>query len=131
MAAAIGIRVNAMIAVSFALAAALAGAAGLLLSNSFFVTPTDGTNYMLKGYIAVTIGGWGSIPGAVAGAVLIALFEVVYPALPVLAPALGRGAYGEVVFSQTTGTIVLDLAILLILLVRPQGLFGEAVRYRP
>ena len=60
MAEALGIRVNAMIALTFALATALAGVAGLLLANVFFVTPTDGTNYMLKAYIAVTIGGWGT-----------------------------------------------------------------------
>ena len=38
-----------------------------------------GANYILKAYIAVVIGGWGSIPGAVAGALLIAAFEVLYP----------------------------------------------------
>ena len=84
MAEALGIRVNAMIALTFGLAAALAGAAGMLLANTFFVSPTDGTNYIIKAYIAVTIGGWGSLPGAVLGAFLIALFEVIYPQLPVL-----------------------------------------------
>ncbi|MFI4988112.1 MAG: branched-chain amino acid ABC transporter permease [Alphaproteobacteria bacterium] len=131
MAAAVGIRVDVMVAVTFALATALGGAAGLLLANSFFVTPTDGTNYILKAYIAVTIGGWGSIPGAVVGALLIALFEVIYPALPIVAPALGHGSYAGLLFSQTTSTIMLDAAILLILMFRPQGLFGEAVRQRP
>ncbi|HUE19636.1 MAG TPA: branched-chain amino acid ABC transporter permease [Stellaceae bacterium] len=131
MAAAVGIPVSAMIAITFALATALAGAAGALLAHNFFVTPTDGTNYILKAYIAVTIGGWGSIPGAVAGAGLIAIFEVIYPALPILVPALGRVDWSGIAFSQTTSTIVLDAIILLILLVRPQGLFGEAVRQRP
>src|SRR5437763_616096 len=83
----------------------------LLLSNAFFVTPTDGANYILKAYIAIVIGGWGSIPGAVAGALLIALFEVVYPSLPLLIPMAGADPS---LFSQTTSTIVLDLAILLI-----------------
>jgi len=35
------------------------------------------------------------------------------------------------VFSQATSTIVLDIGVLAVLLVRPQGLFGEAVRQRP
>ncbi|HEX3349689.1 MAG TPA: branched-chain amino acid ABC transporter permease [Acetobacteraceae bacterium] len=128
VAAAIGIPVDAMIAGTFAVGTALAGAAGLLLANTFFVTPTEGANYILKAYIAIVIGGWGSIPGAVAGALLIALFEVLYPSMPVLLPAVGTGSG---LFSQNTSTIVLDVVILLTLVVRPQGLFGEAIRQRP
>lgn len=126
MAAAIGIDVNRMIALTFAVAAGLGGAAGLLLANSFFITPTDGTNYMLKAYIAVVIGGWGSIPGAVVGAMLIALFEVVYPSLPLLIPALPTSW----LFSETSASILLYLAVLLILWIRPRGLLGEAVLRR-
>jgi branched-chain amino acid transport system permease protein len=131
MAMAIGIPVDRMIAGTFAVAAALAGAAGLLLSNTFFVTPTSGADYMIKAYIAVVIGGWGSIRGAVAGALLIAAFEVLYPSLPLLIPALLRMPSSDSIFSQTTSTIVLDVAVLLILVARPQGLFGEAARQRP
>jgi branched-chain amino acid transport system permease protein len=127
MAAAIGIRTDAMIALTFALAGALAGTAGLLLANTFFVTPTDGTNFIVKAYIAVTIGGWGSIAGAVVGALLIALFEVVYPALPALLPVLNQVSP---LFSQTAATIILYLVLLAILAARPQGLFGEASRRR-
>jgi len=130
MAAAIGIDVNAMIALTFALATALAGAAGALLSNTFFVTPSDGTNYIVKAYIAVTIGGWGSIAGAVAGALLIALFEVIFPALPLIVPALfGSDALGWL-FSQTAASILLYAVVLAILFFRPQGLFGELVQRR-
>jgi branched-chain amino acid transport system permease protein len=131
VAMAIGIPVDRMIVGTFAVGAALAGAAGLLLSNAFFVTPTAGGDYMIKAYIAVVIGGWGSIPGAVAGALLIAAFEVLYPSLPLLIPALLRMPSSDSVFSQTTSRIVLDVAVLLILFARPQGLFGEAVRQRP
>ena len=130
MAEAIGIPVNAMIAFTFGLAAALAGAAGLLLGNTFFVSPTDGTNYIIKAYIAVTIGGWGSLPGAVIGALLIALFEVMYPLLPALVPTLARLVPADVVFSQTMATILLYVAVLLILFFRPQGFFGEVVQRR-
>jgi branched-chain amino acid transport system permease protein len=131
VAMAIGIPVDRMIIGTFAVGAALAGAAGLLLSNEFFVTPSAGGDYMIKAYIAVVIGGWGSLPGAVAGALLIAAFEVLYPSLPLLVPALLRMPESDAVFSQTTSTIVLDIAVLLILVARPQGLFGEAVRQRP
>jgi branched-chain amino acid transport system permease protein len=131
MAAVLGIRVDAMIVGTFALAGALAGAAGLLLANSYFVTPTDGANYILKAYVATVIGGWGSFPGAVAGALLIAGFEVLYPSLPLLLPALDRAAWAGAAFSQNAAAILLDLAILLILFLRPRGLFGEFSRSRP
>jgi branched-chain amino acid transport system permease protein len=114
MARALGIRVNWMIALTFGWAAALAGAAGLLLANKFFVTPTDGTGYMILAYIAVVVGGWGSIPGAVLGALLIAVFEVVVAAY----------------ISHTVAVAALYGAVLAILMFRPQGLFGEPVQRR-
>lgn len=128
MAEAMGIPVNGMIALTFAIGSALAGAAGLMLSNTFFVSPTDGSNYILKAYIAVTIGGWGNLYGAVCGAMIIALFEVLYPALPVLIPAL-KGVVPWL-FTQTASSIVLYAALLAIMFFRPQGLFGEKVQKR-
>lgn len=114
MARAVGIPVNRMIALTFALAAALAGAAGLLLANQFFVTPTEGTNLMIKAYIAVVIGGWGRLHGAVAGAMLIAVFEV------------GVAAW----ISYPVAEALLYAALLAVLFLRPQGLFGEAAGRR-
>jgi branched-chain amino acid transport system permease protein len=111
---ALGIRVTWMIAASFAIGAALAGVAGLLLANQFFVTPSAGTDFVIKAYIATTIGGWGSLAGAVAGAFLIAFFEV------------GVSS----VFSYTAATAALYAALLAILFLRPQGLFGEAAQAR-
>lgn len=131
MAEAVGIRVNWMIAFTFGLASALAGAAGLLLANQFFVSPTDGTNYIIKAYIAVTIGGWGSLAGAVLGAMFIALFEVIYPSLPVLVGVIdAKAPWAQVMFSQTVATMLLYAAVLAILVFRPQGLFGEVVQRR-
>ncbi len=128
MAAAVGVPVGRMIALTFALSAGLAGAAGLLLSHSFFVTPADGLTYMLKAYIAVTIGGWGSIFGAVAGAFLIAAFDVLLPGLPAIIPALAP--LPAWLFSQTVATIALYVFLLAILIVRPRGLFGEPIQRR-
>ncbi len=128
MAEAIGIRVNSMIALTFAIACALAGAAGLMLANTFFVSPTDGSNYILKAYIAVTIGGWGNLYGALCGAMLIALFEVLFPSLPVLIPQLKSIA--PWLFTQTMSSIVLYIGLLAIMFFRPQGLFGEKVQKR-
>ena len=114
MAQAVGIPVNRMIALTFALASALAGAAGLLLAHQYFVTPTHGTDLIITAYIAVVIGGWGRVWGAVAGAMLIALFDVIV------------GAY----VSYTAATALLYAALLGILFFRPQGLFGEAIQRR-
>ncbi|MHA1565940.1 MAG: branched-chain amino acid ABC transporter permease [Alphaproteobacteria bacterium] len=114
MARAIGIDTTAMIALSFALATALAGAAGLLLANQFFVSPSDGGTLMLKAYIAVVIGGWGSLTGAVIGAMLIALFEVV----------------AAVWVSHPLAEGLLYATLFALLLLRPQGLLGETTGRR-
>ncbi len=109
VAAALGVPVAAMVALTFALAAALAGTAGLLLANQYFVTPTDGTNFIVKAYIAVVIGGWGRVGGALAGALLVALFETIVAAWA----------------GHSVAMALLYGALLVILVVRPQGLFGE------
>ena len=114
MARAIGIDVTATIAVSFALAAAFAGAAGLLLANQFFITPQDGSVFMLKAYIAVVIGGWGRLRGALAGAYLLAVFEV------------GLATW----LAQPVVEGLLYVTLIAILLFRPQGLFAEAAGRR-
>lgn len=114
VAAALGIPVGGMVALTFALAAALAGVAGLLLANQFFVTPADGGNFIVKAYIAVVIGGWGRVGGALAGAMLVALFETVVAAW----------------FDYAVATSLLYAALLAILFVRPEGLFGEAAGRR-
>ncbi len=71
MARAVGIPVGRYMTLSLALAGALAGIAGFLLGHQFLVSPTQGGGHMLKAYIAVALGGWGSVPGAVLGALAI------------------------------------------------------------
>jgi branched-chain amino acid transport system permease protein len=114
MAEALGVPTRRMIAFTFMLASAFAGAAGLLLANRYFVEPTEGGNLIVSAYIAVVIGGWGSLPGAVLGALLIALFQVVV------------SAYA----SYTAATALLYAVLLGVLFLRPQGLFGEAIGRR-
>ena len=106
MAAAIGVPVTWMVIATFALATALAGVAGLLLSHVYLVQPEDGTTYMLKAYIAVTLGGWGRVGGAVLGALAIAVFETLVAAL----------------VSQVMAEVLLYLLVLAVLWWRPQGL---------
>jgi branched-chain amino acid transport system permease protein len=114
MAQAIGIPAYALIAATFGLGTALAGIAGALLANQFFVYPTGGIPLSVYAYIAVVIGGWGSIAGAVIGAMMISLFQVVVSAYVSYAVATG----------------LLYVTLLLIFFVRPQGIFGERVQRR-
>jgi branched-chain amino acid transport system permease protein len=109
MAQAIGIPALRMIAITFGIGASLAGVAGALLANQYFVWPTGGITLTVLAYMAVVIGGWGNIPGAVIGAMLIALFQVVVASF----------------VSYTAATILLYLMVLWVFIVRPQGLFGE------
>jgi branched-chain amino acid transport system permease protein len=114
MAQAVGIPAFALIAATFGLGTALAGVAGALLANQFFVYPTGGIPLSVYAYIAVVIGGWGSIAGAVIGAMIISLFQVVVSAYVSYAVATG----------------LLYVTLLLIFVVRPQGIFGERVQRR-
>lgn len=114
MAQAVGIPAYALIAATFGLGTALAGVAGALLANQFFVYPTGGIPLSVYAYIAVVIGGWGSIAGAVVGALMISLFQVVVSAYVSYAVATG----------------LLYVTLLLIFFVRPQGIFGERVQRR-
>ncbi|WP_213775046.1 branched-chain amino acid ABC transporter permease [Bradyrhizobium sp. dw_78] len=131
MAAACGIDVRVMVASTFMIATALAGAAGAFLGATYYTSPTDGANYTIKAYLAATIGGWGSLPGAVLGAFLVAIFEILIPALPALFPAIDRVLPGsDGIFTMTSSTVVLFAVFILVLLFRPQGLLGEAVGKR-
>jgi branched-chain amino acid transport system permease protein len=109
MARALGIPAIPLVAAAFAAGGGLAGLAGALLGHQFLVVANQGPGYMLKAYIAVVIGGWGSVPGALAGALLIALFETFVAAS----------------LSAVWAQALLYVAVLLVLLLRPQGLFGE------
>jgi branched-chain amino acid transport system permease protein len=114
MARAVGIPVARYVVLSLALAGALAGIAGLLLGHQFLVSPTQGAGHMLKAYIAVAIGGWGSVPGALIGALGIGLFET----------------FVSAEFGDAWASGALYIAVLLVLAFRPQGLFGEPVGRR-
>jgi branched-chain amino acid transport system permease protein len=114
MAQAVGIPALRMIAITFGVGASLAGVAGALLANQYFVWPTGGVTLTVFAYMAVVIGGWGSIPGAVLGAMMIALFQVVVASF----------------VSYTAAAILLYVAVLCVFILRPQGLLGERMQRR-
>lgn len=107
-----GININNTISITFAIGSALAGAAGVLVSLAFTVVePYMGMIPGLKAFIAAVLGGIGSIPGALVGGLLIGLTET-----------LTKG-YISTILSDA---IVFGILIL-ILLVKPSGLFGKKV----
>jgi branched-chain amino acid transport system permease protein len=107
-----GVDVFRLDAVAFAIGVALAGLAGALLAPLFLVYPTNGAVTTVKGFEIIVIGGLGSIPGALIGGVLLGVVESLGAAF-ISSPY--QNAYGFVL-------------VLLILLIRPYGLFGERGR---
>ncbi len=107
-AALMGIPVGKTYLLAFALGTALAGIAGGLVSVSYSISPSIGLEWTLKALIVVVLAGLGSLFGSFAGGIVLGLAEATSVAL------LG-GPYREVV-----GLVL----FLIILLVRPQGLFG-------
>jgi branched-chain amino acid transport system permease protein len=114
MARAVGIPVQRYVTLSLALAGALAGIAGLLLGHQFLITPSQGASHMLKAYIAVALGGWGSVPGALIGALAIGLFET----------------FVSAILGDAWASAALYIAVLAALTLRPRGLFGEPLGVR-
>lgn len=113
----LGVNVNLAGMFAFGVGAALAGAAGALMGPVFNVTPTMGVIPVVKAYVVVVLGGLGSLRGAILGALILGQAEIVAMILiPDTTRALAyKDAYG--------------LALLiLVLLLRPQGLFGEEGR---
>ena len=108
-AALMGIPVQKVLAGTFAYSSVLAALAGILLAPLFFVTTEMGTMVGLKGFVAMIIGGFGSIPGAIVGGLLLGLCE-------------NLGAYW---ISSTYKDVIAFTLLLVFLAVRPQGLLPE------
>lgn len=108
----LGIPVARMSALTMVVSGALAGAAGILLAaNSNAIDAHMGDNLLLKAFAVIILGGVGSIPGAALGAFVLAFAET-----------------AAVVFvSGSLRDAIAFALILIVLLVRPQGLFGEKV----
>jgi branched-chain amino acid transport system permease protein len=110
-----GIRINGVISVTFVIGSALAAIGSILFFTNYpAITPTAGAMPGLKAFVAAVFGGIGSIPGAVLGAFLIGICETIIKGLP--------SAWDVSVFSDA-----FTFALLIVILVfKPQGLFGEA-----
>jgi len=109
-AAVVGLRVPRVRTLSFALAGALGGLAGILITPITTLRYDVGVLLGLKGFSAAILGGFGSFPGAIVGGLVLGLLE-----------SLGA-AYVSSAWKDTIAFIVL----LLVLFVRPHGLMGKA-----
>jgi branched-chain amino acid transport system permease protein len=110
IAALMGIRVERVSAIAFALGAACAGLGGALLLPVFYTYPTVGEPLQIRSFVIVVLGGMGSIEGAALGGVVLGIAE-------------GLTAY---LWSDSYSQVVNFVIFLLVLLVRPAGLFGKA-----
>ena len=109
-----GINVNRIIAITFAIGSALAAvAAYLMLAKAPSLSNTFGAMPGIKAFTAAVIGGIGSIPGAMLGGILLGVVESISFSLPALAP-----------FTEAVEFSIL----IVILLVKPSGILGKARR---
>lgn len=109
LASLMGIPTNLIISLTFVIGSALAGAAGVLIALSYpKIDPLMGIMPGIKAFSAAVLGGIGNITGAVVGALILGLLEQLVV------------AYGAPTFRDALAFVVL----ILILLIRPSGLFG-------
>jgi branched-chain amino acid transport system permease protein len=104
-----GINVQRTYVVAFAIGTALAGIAGALVGVSYLIAPSIGLAWTLKALVVVVLAGMGSIMGAFFAGILLGLAE----------------ALSIYVFGSSYREVVGLVLFVLVLLVRPQGLFGR------
>lgn len=107
-----GIDLGRIDMLAFGIGVGLAGAAGALLAPVFLVFPESGALSTVKGFEIIVIGGLGSLPGSVVGGLLLGLVE----------------SLGSVLLSPSFRDVYGFGALLLILALRPTGLWGERLR---
>jgi branched-subunit amino acid ABC-type transport system permease component len=103
-----GISVGRVVLKVMIISGAIAGVSGVLITQSTAVYPTVGQDPLLKALIICVIGGLGSIPGAIIAAFFLALLETV----------------AQYELGTKWGSPVLLIAVVAVLVLRPNGLFG-------
>ncbi len=105
----VGIDVDRIFAISYGIGLATLGAAACLMMPIFYVSPSVGHVFVLVAFTVVVLGGMGSFLGAVVGGLIIGLTE----------------SFGGLFLGESMGQIGISLIFILILLLRPSGLFGS------
>jgi branched-chain amino acid transport system permease protein len=106
--AALGVNVQALRSLNFAAGVFLAGLAGVLAAGQLGLEPTMGTGLLMPSFIAIIVGGVGSLTGTLIGGLLIGVASGV-----------------TAVFLPAASDAVMYVLMALILLLRPRGLLGE------
>ncbi|WP_426425471.1 branched-chain amino acid ABC transporter permease [Bradyrhizobium genosp. A] len=104
-----GIQPDTMQAIAWAIAAGATGLAGALIANFFYIVPTVGETLSIVAFVTVSLGGFGSVPGALVAGLLIGVIES-------LSGYLIGAVYKD---------IVVYVLFLFFLWFRPQGLMGK------
>ncbi|TDR93300.1 branched-chain amino acid ABC transporter permease [Enterovirga rhinocerotis] len=112
VAEALGIRARLMFPLAFALATGLAGMTGALVTPILSLTPHAGEPVLAASFLVVILGGLGSLGGATLAAFLVGMIE----------------AYAAVYLGGSKGALMLFVLVLIVLLVRPTGLYGRTAR---
>jgi len=108
-----GIPVNRTISTTFAIGSALAAIAGVLLCSTIpTLQPTTGSMPGIRAFTAAVFGGIGSIPGAMVGGILLGIIET----------------FSQIYISSEFSDAIVFAVLILILLVKPAGLFGKLVQ---
>src|SRR5512139_40354 len=104
-----GMGINRTYALVFSLGALLAAASGALMGTIMVVNPTMGTAPMLKSFMIIILGGMGSIPGAIAGGLIVGLMDSFFSSL----------------FGIDIAYIFVFVVAFTFIIFRPRGLFGR------
>ena len=104
-----GINIERINLITFGLGAACVGAAGALVLPFLAVDPTVGNAFNITAFVIVVLGGMGSVPGALLGGLLVGLTQEL----------------GVVFAPSSTKLLGVFIIFLLVLMFRPQGLFGR------
>lgn len=108
----LGVRTNIIFVIAFIMGISMAGLSGLLLTPLYFVTPTTGSIFRTFGIMTVVLGGLGSIKGALVGGLMIGITEAL------------TGAFVD----QNLGSLGVFILFLVVLYLKPRGLFGIGER---
>ena len=107
-AALMGINSERIFAIAFGIGTALLAVAGLVLLPFYYVSPSVGNVFQTRAFIVVVLGGLGSVPGALVGGIIIGLIETIA---------------AQFITASIT-SVIIYLVFLVILFVKPSGLFG-------
>ncbi|MBA2450695.1 MAG: branched-chain amino acid ABC transporter permease [Chloroflexi bacterium] len=105
----VGVNVRNIYALAFGIGAACAGVAGALILPFFYVSPDVGDLFILTAFIVVVLGGMGSMAGSLVGGLMVGIAESI----------------GAVVMPGSMKQVLLFGIFILVLLLRPTGLFGS------